>query len=472
MNKRQWLIIYYYCLILSVLVLNTSLASGAEEKISFGRFGAVTVYSAVPHPSQVVLFISGDGGWNLGVVDMARTLASLDALVVGVDIVHYERELSKSNEKCSYPAADFELLSKFAQKKFNYKDYITPILVGYSSGATLAYATIVQAPPTTFKGAISLGFCPDLPLTKPLCKGSGLLWKTGPKGKGYSFLPADHLEVPWVALQGTIDQVCNPDETRNYVSQVKGGQIIILPKVGHGFAVPKNWLPQFKQAFLNIAHLPPSQPAPPKTATINDLPLIEVPSATSARDFIAVHITGDGGWGVTDRGISETLAAHGIPVVGLNSLKYFWQTKSPEQAAHDLERILRYYLAEWKKERVIIIGYSFGADVLPFMVSRLPEGYRSKVQLIVLLGPGQFADFEFHITDWLQSSLSRSHFSVTSEIEKLKGKEILCFYGEDDRESLCAEPRHDSFKTIILKGGHRIGSNFDSVVQKISEELN
>ena len=140
----------YYCLIVSVLILSSSLAYGVEEKLLFSRFGTVTVYSAVPHPSQVVLFISGDGGWNLGVVDMARTLASLDALVVGVDIVHYVRELGKANEKCSYPAADFELLSKFVQKKFNYKDYITPILVGYSSGATLAYATDSTGPSDDF----------------------------------------------------------------------------------------------------------------------------------------------------------------------------------------------------------------------------------------------------------------------------------------------------------------------------------
>ena len=472
MDKKRWFQINYYCLILSVVILNISLAYGAEEKFSFSRFGTVTVYSEVPHPSQVVLFISGDGGWNLGVVDMARTLASLDALVVGIDIVHYVRELEKTNEKCSYPAADFELLSKFVQKKFNYKDYVTPILVGYSSGATLAYATIVQAPTTTFKGAISLGFCPDLPLTKPLCKGSGLLWKAGPKGKGYSFLPAAHLEVPWVALQGTIDQVCNPDETKSYVSQVNGAQIIILPKVGHGFAVPKNWLPQFKQAFLHIAQLQSTQPAAPKTSSINDLPIIEVPSGTTMRNLLAVHITGDGGWGVTDKGISQTLATNGIPVVGLNSLKYFWQTKSPEQAAQDLERILSYYLAAWKKENVIISGYSFGADVLPFMITRLSEKYRSKIKLIVLLGPGHFAEFEFHITDWLQSSLASTRFPVSSEIERLRGKDILCFYGEDDKDSLCAEPKHDSFKTIVLTGGHRIGGNFDPVAQKILEELN
>ncbi len=126
----------------------------------------------------MVLFVFGDGGWNLDVVDMARELSLLDSLVVGVD--NYLRELAKSNEKCSYPAADFELLSKFVQKKLDFPMYMTPVLVGYSSGATLVYATLVQALSNTFRGAISLGFCPDLPLTKPLCGGSGLEWELGP----------------------------------------------------------------------------------------------------------------------------------------------------------------------------------------------------------------------------------------------------------------------------------------------------
>jgi type IV secretory pathway VirJ component len=133
---------------------------------------------------------------------------------------------------------------------------------------------------------------------------------------------------------------------------------------------------------------------------------------------------------------------------------------------------LSYYLSAWKKEKVIISGYSFGADVLPFMITRLSEKYRSKIKLIVLLGPGHFAEFEFHITDWLQSSLASTRFPVSSEIERLRGKDILCFYGEDDKNSLCAEPKHDSFKTIVLTGGHRIGGNFDPVAQRILEELN
>jgi len=240
-------------LVLLVLIVGMiNVACAEETSLEYGRFGKVSLYQVSSTPSHVVLFVSGDGGWNLGVVDMARELATLNALVVGIDIIHFLRELGKSGEPCSQPAADFEMLSKFVQKKLNFPRFIVPVLVGYSSGATLVYAALTQAPPNTFCGAISLGFCPDLLLTKPLCKGNGLEWEVGPKSKGYIFLPATNLQDPWVALQGTIDQVCDPASTEDYVKKVKGGEIVILPKVGHGFSVPKNWMPQFKKAFLRI----------------------------------------------------------------------------------------------------------------------------------------------------------------------------------------------------------------------------
>src|SRR3954468_17519543 len=55
------------------------------ESLTYGRFGQVAIYRSTPHPKNVVLFLSGDGGWNLGVVDMARSLASMYSLVVGIN---------------------------------------------------------------------------------------------------------------------------------------------------------------------------------------------------------------------------------------------------------------------------------------------------------------------------------------------------------------------------------------------------
>jgi type IV secretory pathway VirJ component len=108
------------------LMLNIASGIRAEETTAqFGRFGKIAVYRPSLHPAHVVLFVSGDGGWNLGVVNMARELAALDALVVGIDITCYLKQLENSSESCGYPASDFELLSKFIQKKLGFPQYLT-----------------------------------------------------------------------------------------------------------------------------------------------------------------------------------------------------------------------------------------------------------------------------------------------------------------------------------------------------------
>jgi type IV secretory pathway VirJ component len=444
-------------------------AAQTEEILELNPFGKVAVYRQVPRPGRVVLFASGDGGWNLGVVDMAKALASLDALVVGVDVVHYLRVLNSTNQPCGYPAGDFERLSQFVQKQFAYPEYVTPILVGYSSGAALVYAALVQAPSTTFRGAISLGFCPDLPLTKPFCRGSGLDWRHAPGG-GVVFLPARTLEVPWIALQGLSDRVCRADSTESFVGRTVNAEIITLPNVGHGFTMQKNWMPQFKKAFERIAGTASTAPPKPEGKALQDLPLLEVSAKNSFSPFLAVHLTGDGGWGVTDRGLSNALAGRGIPVIGFNSLQYFWKKRTPEEAAADLGRILSHFLAAWKKEKAVLIGYSFGADVLPFMINRLPETLRSRIQTVVLLGPSRSVEFEFHVSQWLGMSGGESALPVLPEIEKLRGQRIVCVAGENDKECCCRDLDAGLAKVILIKGGHLIWRNFGPIVDAISNE--
>lgn len=443
----------------------------SEDSLTFGAFGKVTLYRQSSTPAHVVLFVSGDGGWNLGVVDMARELATLDALVVGIDIVHYERSLGASSERCSYPAADFEALSQFVQKKLNFLHYVPPVLIGYSSGATLVYATLVQSPPSTFSGAISMGFCPDLLLTKPMCKGNGLEWKSGPKGRGYSFLPAQNLEAPWIAFQGTVDQVCDPDATGHYVQEVSNGEIVLLPKVGHGFSVSRNWMPQFRQAFTKLSLHRTEKERSSGPVEVKDLPLIEVPAAGNKSDLLAVILSGDGGWASLDRQIGKYLASRGVAVIGFNSLQYFWTKRTPDLAAKDLERVLRHYLAAWKKDKAILIGYSLGSDVLPFMADRLPPSLLQQVQSISLVGPGEMAEFEFHLTDWLGTETKNGARPVLPEVEKLKGKKLLCFFGEEESDSLCRKLNTSVAMVIPLGGGHHFGGNYQAIAERILKEV-
>jgi type IV secretory pathway VirJ component len=442
------------------------------DTLRYGRFGTVRLYVPKEKPHNVVLFLSGDGGWNLGVIEMARQLSTLDAVVAGIDIIHYIRASEATPEKCWYPAADLEMLGKVVQKRLGFALYTAPVLVGYSSGATLTYTVLAQAPPATFRGGISLGFCPDLTLSKPLCRGSGLDWQPGPKKNIDIFKPDSKLETPWVVLHGEIDKVCEPSMAQEFVTKTGHGRLVLLPKVGHGFSVERNWMPQFKEAFASmVAARSTSEPPQATDAAISDLPLVEVTGVQSSSDCMVIHYTGDGGWGVTDKGLSEAFVNHGIPVAALNSLKYFWNRRTPEGTASDLARIMKHYTDAWHKKKVILVGYSFGADVMAFMINRLPLELLPLIDLVVLLGPSPTVDFEFHFTDWLGGS-PKDGLKVLPEILKLPKMRMLVFYGSDEDESLAPEIRKLGLYDVVeLPGGHRIGKNFEPVAKEILEKI-
>ena len=58
-----------------------------ETHLPAGRFGKVTVYIPEGTPNSVAIFLSGDGGWNLGVISMAKALVDMGAVVIGVLLV-------------------------------------------------------------------------------------------------------------------------------------------------------------------------------------------------------------------------------------------------------------------------------------------------------------------------------------------------------------------------------------------------
>lgn len=432
------------------------------DTLSFGRFGPVVLYRKRDHPAHVALFVSGDGGWNHGVLRMANALADSDALVVGIDIRRYLGALRAATGRCSYPAGDFEALSQWVQHRLGFPAYVTPVLAGYSSGATLVYAAMAQAPPGTFQGALSLGFCPDLAKAGSFCEGNGLHARAVPKGVVFS--PVSQVPAPWIVLQGEDDSTCSAAKAAEFVGRIQGAAVVSLPGVGHGFAVESRWGPQLRQAFARVAESGPR--AEPKSApAVRDLPLVELPSNSGSRS-LAVVISGDGGWASLDRQIGETFAARGVPVVGLNSLQYFWNARTPEQAAADLARIVRHYFLSWNTSELLLVGYSRGADVLPFMVSRLPADLKARVRIVALLGVGKTAGFEFHLTDLIGGS-GRGERPTAPEIARLRGLPIVCIYGSDERDSGCLGLPRGLATTVTMQGGHHFGGAYREIAERI-----
>lgn len=212
----------------------------------------------------------------------------------------------------------------------------------------------------------------------------------------------------------------------------------------------------------------------PETPGVEDgrmrsLPIRELPAAQGGTgQAFAIVLTGDGPTGGTGKRVAADLAAHGIPSVIWHSLRYYWTPKSPEQAARDLDRAIRHYGGRWGKQKVVLVGYSMGADVLPFLINRLPEDTRAMIGGVALLALAHDAVFEFRIEQWWRTS-SAPRFATRPEVEKLKGLPVLCVWGRGDDKAACPEMATAPVTVIGLGGGHHFKGDRPRLLRVVRE---
>jgi type IV secretory pathway VirJ component len=443
-------------LLVTMLALSGNLAAAAPTHLRHGRFKDLVVYAPAAQVTSFVLFLSGDEDWNRRADSLALQLSQQGAMVVGISLREFKAVLEADGAECVFPDGDLENLSHFVQAYLHNSTYLAPLLVGVDSGGSMAYAVLAQAPKDTFAGALSIGFCPHLNLDKPLCKGSGLELTHGARGSGLELLPIKSLNNPWVILRDSKDLACPAAATRDFVSRVRGAAIATLPISDRAF----------NAAFARLAAANQNRGiAPP--AALGDLPVVEIPAQPNApaSDSFAIIMSGDGGWAGLDQDIAAALSAKGIPVAGLDSLRYYWTARTPEGLAADTDRLIRYYLAHFGKNRVLLIGYSQGADVLPFAVNRLPATAKSHVALTAILGMSEHALFEFHVSSWISDDNTGPE--TLPEVNRISGMPVLCIYGEDEHDSLCPKLDSKKFNVVKVKGGHHFDGDYAGLADHI-----
>jgi type IV secretory pathway VirJ component len=470
-----------------------------EEQIKVPLFGSVSVYRPDPIEKTrgVILFVSGDGGWNKGVVDMARRTAG-KAIVVGLSMPQWQKMAEASPAKCWYPAGELETIAQSVEKQYRLPVYLRPILVGYSSGATVIYGALAQGPAETFAGGVSLGFCPDLEVARPFC-GRGDWKPTYEPKKHMGWLPeradlATRAEgTPrWTALQGDVDQVCDPVATKKFVDDIPAAKLVWLPKVGHGFSVPRNWAADYDAAIEALLQktsafeaAPAIEPAPAGASAAHAVAPAEIEARLSALGLpleilwpevtgdspvknAVIFVSGDGGWAELDREVSERLVHEGIAVIGWNTLRYFWVAKPPEKFRSDLERVIAALPADM---RVFAGGYSFGAEVVP-VVSALKTPPLLKLAGLVLVGPGEYATFEVSPLDWIRTDTNPTSFPVAKALGGEGAIPALCLESQDGEDSGCPKTPVAGVTRLEMAGGHHFSGDYGSIAEKIAVFVN
>jgi type IV secretory pathway VirJ component len=436
---------------LILLFAATDASAAVERKIEGGRLGALPVVLPRGEVEGLVFLFSDRTGWDADLEQAAQRLSGLGAAVLEVDLPAYLARLRQSEDAdCHYLISEIEDTSKRLQRELGLERYRSPILAGTGMGSALVYAALAQAPAATVAGAASDGLVTRLDSRLPLCPGAPATPTGASAGAGFNYGPKAGLPGWWRLAAGPEEQAA----ARHFAAGIPQAEVVEL---AGGTSLDE------RLARLLADRL--GQAAGPAAAAL-DLPLVELPAAGPG-DLLAVFYSGDGGWRDLDKQIGEILAAHGIATIGVDSLRYFWQQRTPQQVADDLAAILDHYRSKWDRDQAILLGYSFGAGVLPFAVNRLPAAERAMVRQVSLLGVEKLAQFEFHVTNWLGAGGGADARPVLPEIAKLDPRIVQCFYGADEDDTACTAPELARAERIETEGGHHFDGDYAAIADKI-----
>jgi type IV secretory pathway VirJ component len=201
---------------------------------------------------------------------------------------------------------------------------------------------------------------------------------------------------------------------------------------------------------------------------VSDLPLKIFESTSPKRNYFVIAFSGDGGWrGVIDyiaKGISYT--HHNV--VGFSALPYFYTERTAESVAKDLEKVIKKYSAQWKTDSILILGYSFTAEIMPFVYNHLDKEYKSRIKKILMLGPSNFADFRasriFHYD-------TTAGMKVLPEMKKITPS-MFVIYCDIYKESICYDlPNNHPYKVIKVDSHHLFLGHYKDITNIIIRTL-
>ena len=192
-----------------------------------------------------------------------------------------------------------------------------------------------------------------------------------------------------------------------------------------------------------------------------DFPVTSIAAVRNDSMPLAFLITGDGGLTSFDLAICKTLADNGMPVLALDARKYFWNFRSPEETTRDVAETVLNYIEKWNKKKLILVGYSYGACVIPFIAARLPASLQAALSGIYCLSPDEIVDFEVHYLDMIGLGGIVDKYKVVEEVKKIQRFHPVCIYGDDESQKLRILFGEAGAKIIIVPGNHHYDNKPD-----------
>jgi type IV secretory pathway VirJ component len=444
-------------------MVDTNDTAGAAQKprtetLDYGLFGTLHLTRPDADAAPTVLFFSDRDGWTPRQDALAASLADNGAFVVGFDLPTYLKKLGSISGKCSYPAGHVEEVAHWIERHEGFATYTVPLVVGDGAGAAFAYALTAQAPAGTFAALMTLGWDAAFRLPKEFCAGDAGAMTAADAG-GARVVPVKHLPLPWLP-----QPFASGARVDGMLADVRVGADA-LGALMPGFASSANvgatfarWRRREESARVAVPD------------DLADLPITDIPPTKGDAHRIAIIITGDGGWAGLDRGVADALNADGVRVIGFSTLKFFWHKQTPDAAAKAIARIVQHYGKQYPDARFVLIGYSFGASLVPVVANRMPDDERAHVDGGVMISPDDEAVFEIHVGDWFGSTHHDEAIPLGPELAASKIP-LVCVHGAEEDDSYCLKPQPPTVRAVALAGGHHYEGNYAALGDLIVKNL-
>ena len=204
-------------------------------------------------------------------------------------------------------------------------------------------------------------------------------------------------------------------------------------------------------------------------SAIKDLPLIITEAPAGKSKTAVLLISGDGGWYHFEQRIADDFAARGIATIGLDSRKYFWVRTTPEKTTMQIAQALNYFGLKWGTEKFVIMGYSLGAEIVPFIINRLPADLKKRIFSAVLLSPSTTTDFEIHITNMMGIGSRKNTYETVHEIINMSPIHTLIIFGDGEKTEVpdLLTGTHVTIRKI--PGDHHYKSDVPLIVKTMNE---
>ena len=370
---------------------------------------------------------------------LAKQIAATGAAAVVMDSTVAIKRFSGNGTRCLDAQRIAEPLQRLADWA-NVSDG-RRLIAGIGDGALLAFLAATTQPANN-TDYLSVGFSAELPNAISVCPP----FTSASQGQKTVLVPPAGLTIHWRSVWA--DQPAT--DTAVFVRQLSG--------ITTDIAAYDSALDQL--TIKEIYALMKKNGNPSST-----MPTVEV-LAENPKPTVTIFYSGDGGWRDLDRTVAEELVKLNYPVVGVDVLRYFWEYKSPEQAAADLTKLMVYYRKTWGAENFVLAGYSFGADILPAVFNRLSPQDQANIQLLVLLAPAERASFEIHVSGWLGQD--SGELAVAPEVAVIPKNKLLCIYGKDERDERgCTALDNSAAEVVELPGGHHFDQDYPKLTRRI-----